>query len=143
MLLAMLAAVGSGTGDEVPIGAVVRDTHGRYLAMVGNRPIGDQDPTSHAEIRAIRCAATRIGNYRLTGCTLSVTLEPCAMCRWAIAHARLASVDFAAPSQSKEPHIPLIRPLLHGETCQAASSLLQSFFARRRNPQGSNDPEEL
>lgn len=81
--------------DEVPVGAVlVRD--GQVLGEGGNRPIGDCDPTSHAEIRALREAAARAGNYRLPGTTLYVTLEPCAMCAGALIHARVWRVVFGA-----------------------------------------------
>ncbi len=81
---------------EVPVGAVVvRD--GELIGEGWNRPIGTHDPTAHAEIVALRKAAELISNYRLTGATLYVTLEPCPMCAGAIVHARLARVVFGAP----------------------------------------------
>ncbi|RMG30776.1 MAG: nucleoside deaminase, partial [Gammaproteobacteria bacterium] len=80
---------------EVPVGAVlVRE--GKVLAEAGNRPIGLNDPTAHAEILALRQAARREGNYRLPGTTLYVTLEPCLMCTGALVHARVARLVFAA-----------------------------------------------
>ena len=81
--------------DEVPVGAIV--VRGDELLGEGwNRPISTQDPTAHAEIVAMRAAAQRLGNYRLTGCTLYVTLEPCLMCAGAIVHARIGRLVFGA-----------------------------------------------
>ena len=80
---------------EVPVGAlVVKD--GEIIATGFNQPIGTHDPTAHAEIMALRAAASIVGNYRLPGCELFVTLEPCAMCAGAMMHARLARVVFGA-----------------------------------------------
>jgi tRNA(adenine34) deaminase len=81
---------------EVPVGAVVvKDS--RIIATGYNQPISSSDPTAHAEIVALRAAAAVLGNYRLPGCELYVTLEPCAMCVGAMLHARLARVIFGAP----------------------------------------------
>ena len=85
---------GAGQG-EVPVGAVVVH-QGRVIARAHNAPIGQHDPTAHAEIQALRQAAHTLGNYRLDDCTLYVTLEPCAMCSGAILHARLPRVVFGA-----------------------------------------------
>ncbi len=82
--------------DEVPVGAVLLDPDGGLLAEGFNRNISDHDPTAHAEIVALRDAALRIGNHRLVGCTLYVTLEPCAMCAMAMVHARIKRVVYAA-----------------------------------------------
>jgi len=80
---------------EVPVGAlVVRD--GKVIGEGWNRPIGDHDPTAHAEIAALRDAASNVGNYRLPGSTLYVTLEPCPMCAGAIIHARVGKVFYGA-----------------------------------------------
>src|SRR3569623_1112602 len=80
---------------EVPVGAlVVKD--GEVIATGFNQPIGSHDPTAHAEIAALRAAAVKLGNYRLPGCELYVTLEPCAMCSGAMMHARRARVVYAA-----------------------------------------------
>jgi tRNA(adenine34) deaminase len=81
--------------DEVPVGAVVVH-EGRVLAQAHNRPIHLKDPSAHAEVLALRRAARKLGNYRLTGCTLYVTIEPCAMCAGAITQARLRRVVFGA-----------------------------------------------
>ena len=80
---------------EVPVGAVVVKD-GEVIATGFNQPIGLHDPTAHAEVNALRAAAEKLGNYRLPGCELYVTLEPCAMCSGAMMHARLARVVFGA-----------------------------------------------
>jgi tRNA(adenine34) deaminase len=82
--------------DEVPVGAIVVGADGSVLGEGWNRNISDHDPTAHAEIVAMRQAGARIANHRLVGCTLYVTLEPCAMCAMAIVHARLARVVYGA-----------------------------------------------
>ena len=82
--------------DEIPVGAVLVDAQGRLLAEGWNRNITENDPSAHAEIVAMRQAGPRLGNHRLLGCTLYVTLEPCAMCAMAMVHARVARVVFAA-----------------------------------------------
>jgi tRNA(adenine34) deaminase len=96
MRAALEQALEAGRHGEVPVGSVV--VFGGEVAGVGcNQPIGAQDPTAHAEIVAMRAAAKRIGNYRLTGATLYVTIEPCQMCVGAMIHARVARVVFGAP----------------------------------------------
>ena len=96
MAQALVQARQAGAQGEVPVGAVVvRD--GRVIGVGHNRPVGGHDPTAHAEIEALRAAALALGNYRLDGCELFVTLEPCAMCAGAMLHARLARVVFGAP----------------------------------------------
>ena len=88
---------------EVPVGAVVvRD--GQIIGRGFNSPIGEHDPTAHAEIAALRDAARKLGNFRLPGCTLYVTLEPCAMCAGAIMHARIARVVYGARDQKTGVH---------------------------------------
>ena len=82
--------------DEIPVGAVVVGPDGALVAEGSNRNIAEHDPSAHAEIVAMRRAGAALGNHRLTGCTLFVTLEPCAMCAMAIVHARLARVVFGA-----------------------------------------------
>jgi tRNA(Arg) A34 adenosine deaminase TadA len=97
MRLALEAARAAAAAGETPVGAVVLDpATGEVLAVSGNGPIGAHDPTAHAEIAAMRIAAARLGNSRLTGLTLVVTLEPCAMCAGAISHARIGRVVFGA-----------------------------------------------
>ncbi|MDA8421285.1 MAG: tRNA adenosine(34) deaminase TadA [Pseudomonadota bacterium] len=95
MRRALGLAAQAGAGGEVPVGAVlVRE--GAVLGEGWNCPVSNIDPTAHAEIMAMRAAATRLGNYRLTGTTLYVTLEPCVMCAGAMVHARVARVVFGA-----------------------------------------------
>lgn len=91
-----LAARAEREDDEIPVGAVLVDSQGRLLAEGWNRNITEHDPTAHAEIVAMRQAGLRMGNHRLLGCTLYVTLEPCAMCAMAMVHARVARVVYAA-----------------------------------------------
>jgi len=81
---------------EVPVGAVLVDTKGRILARAHNQPIALKDPTAHAEILALRQGGTAVDNYRLNGCTLVVTVEPCLMCMGAVIHARIARLVFGA-----------------------------------------------
>ncbi len=90
-----LAKVGMKAG-EVPVGSLVVDESGKIIAMAYNKPVKSSDPTAHAEILAIRRAAKRIGNYRLIGCTLYSTLEPCPMCYGAMVHARIERLVFGA-----------------------------------------------
>lgn len=127
---------------EVPVGAVVvRD--GEVIATGFNQPIGTHDPTAHAEIMALRAAAAILGNYRLPGCELYVTLEPCAMCSGAMMHARLSRVVFGAPDpktgacgsivnlfeQEKLNHH---TEVVGGVLADECGSLLKDFFAERR-----------
>ena len=124
---------------EVPIGAVVT-LDGRIVGEGENRNRRDCDPTAHAEIVALRAAAERLGDFRLTGCDLWVTLEPCPMCAGAISHARIARLYYGAadpkggaveqgPRLFTQPH----RPEVYGGLGEAeASALLRDFFAARR-----------
>ncbi|MFN0305069.1 MAG: tRNA adenosine(34) deaminase TadA [Burkholderiales bacterium] len=95
MAEAIAIARAAAVAGEIPVGAVVVH-EGRIIGRGGNRPIAHHDPTAHAEIIALRDAAAALGNYRLPGCTLYVTLEPCCMCAGAIMHARLARLVFGA-----------------------------------------------
>ena len=85
--------------DEVPIGACIIDENGDLLASAFNRTISDNDPTAHAEILALRAAATKIGNYRLTGTTIYSTIEPCAMCAGAMVNARVKRLVYGADDE--------------------------------------------
>lgn len=96
MLRALELARCGGALGEVPVGAVVV-LDSEVIGEGFNAPISRHDPTAHAEIRAMRAAAERIGNYRLTGASLYVTLEPCAMCAGAMLHARISRVVYGAP----------------------------------------------
>lgn len=82
--------------DEIPVGAIIVDASGSLVAEGWNRNIAEHDPSAHAEIVAMRKAGQAVGNHRLLGCTLYVTLEPCAMCAMAMVHARLARVVYGA-----------------------------------------------
>lgn len=95
MQLALELAVQAAAVGEVPVGALVMKD-GEIIGRGYNAPISSHDPSAHAEIRAMRDAAQHIGNYRLVGCTLYVTLEPCAMCTGAIQHARIARLVYGA-----------------------------------------------
>ncbi len=135
------ARKGESTG-EVPIGAVVVK-NGVVIASAHNAPRALQDPTAHAEVLAIRHAATVLGNDRLDGCELWVTLEPCPMCAGAIAHARIARLYYAAPDPKGgavehgarvfEHEQSLHKPEVYsGMGEDEASGLLKAFFAARR-----------
>ena len=91
-----LAARAEQEDDEVPVGAVLVSADGQVLGEGWNRNIAEHDPAAHAEIVAMRAAGRRVGNHRLTGSTLYVTLEPCAMCAMAMVHARIARLVFGA-----------------------------------------------
>jgi len=134
------AAAGRG---EVPVGAVVADASGNVIARAGNRTLELKDPTAHAEMLVIREAAKILGNERLTGCDLHVTLEPCAMCAGAISLARIRRLYFAAGDEK-------MGAVEHGarffalDTChhapdvysglgeEQAKELLRGFFRNRR-----------
>jgi tRNA(adenine34) deaminase len=96
MQRALELAARAAADGEVPVGAVLVGPDGDVLAEGSNAPIGRRDPTAHAEIAALRAAAQRVGNYRLAGTTLYVTLEPCPMCAGALVHARVTRLVYAA-----------------------------------------------
>lgn len=136
-----LAEAGARLG-EVPVGAVVVKG-GVAIGRGYNQPISTRDPTAHAEIVALRNAAQQIGNYRLTGCELFVTLEPCAMCIGAILHARIARVVFGAADPKTgacgsvinvlaEPQLNHHTIAVGGVLAGEAAQMLQQFFAERR-----------
>ncbi|WP_366512227.1 tRNA adenosine(34) deaminase TadA [Stagnimonas aquatica] len=97
MRRALALAAQAAAQGEVPVGAVLLGADGALLAEGYNRPIGDHDPSGHAEMIALRAGAKALGNYRLPGTTLYVTLEPCVMCAGAIVHARVQRLVFGAP----------------------------------------------
>ena len=142
MQAALAEARLAGEAGEVPIGAVVVQ-EGAIVARGQNRVLRDLDPTAHAEIVALRAAAAVLGNYRLTGCTLYVTLEPCAMCAGAMIHARLARLVFAAAdpkagaagsviSLINHPRLNHQMQVEQGILADESSELLKSFFRERR-----------
>jgi len=115
---------------EVPIGAVVA-LGGEVVGEGWNRPIAALDPTAHAEIQALRAAAKKLGNYRLTGAELYVTLEPCDMCVGAMFHARIARVVFGATDPKKQVLKNEVR-IEGGVLAQECGAILSRFFASRR-----------
>ena len=142
MRLALDLAREAARAGEVPVGAiVVKD--GAIVGRGFNQPIASHDPTAHAEVRALRDAADRMRNYRLPGCTLYVTLEPCAMCVGAILHARIGRVIFGAsdpktgacgsvidlPGETRLNHHAEFSGGVLGAEC---GELLRLFFAERR-----------
>jgi tRNA(adenine34) deaminase len=142
MRAALDAAAAAAAAGEVPVGAVVV-LDGRVIATAANAPRGTHDPTAHAEMTAIRQAAAAIGEDRLSDCDLWVTLEPCAMCAGAIAHARIARLYYGAsdPKGGAVEHGPMLfaQPTVHhrpevysGIGEGEAAALLKDFFAGRR-----------
>ena len=142
MRLALDQAQNAWLVGEVPVGAVVMRA-GQVIATGYNRPITTYDPTAHAEIVALRHAATLLGNYRLPECELFVTLEPCAMCAMAMLHARIKRVVFAAPDPKTGVAGSVLdlfaQPQLNHHTCveggvmaEASAALLRQFFSERR-----------
>ncbi len=145
MQLALEQAARAAERGEVPVGAVVVQGD-QVIALGANAPIGDHDPTAHAEIIALRAAARAVGNYRLTDCRLYVTLEPCAMCSGAIFHARLSEVIYGAAdpktgSAGSALNLYEHRGINHqtairgGVMADECGQLLQTFFAKRRAQQ--------
>ena len=142
MRAALDAAAEAAAAGEVPVGAVVT-LGGEIVAIAANAPRRHHDPTAHAEMLAIQLAAERLGRERLEDCDLWVTLEPCAMCAGAIAHARIARLYYAAPDPKggAVEHGPCLfgqptvhhRPeVYHGIGEAEAAGLLRRFFAARR-----------
>ena len=142
MQLAIEQAQVAALRGEVPIGAVIA-LEGQILALGSNRTITDCDPTAHAEVVALREAAQKLGNYRLSGATLYVTVEPCAMCAGALVQARISRLVYGADEPKGgavrtclrvldapmlNHRVEIVSGVLAGESVQ----LLQSFFAARR-----------
>jgi tRNA(adenine34) deaminase len=142
MRVALELAREAGSVDEVPVGAVIV-LNGEIVGRGFNQPIGRHDPTAHAEVMALRDAARNLSNYRLPGCELYVTLEPCSMCAGAIMHARIARVVFGARdpktgvagsvldlfAEARLNHHASIEAGVLADEC---GQLLSSFFAARR-----------
>jgi tRNA(adenine34) deaminase len=138
------AARGAGGADaDVPVGAVVLDPAGAVIARGRNRRVAAADPTAHAEVEAIRQAARTVGRWRLDGCTLVVTLEPCTMCTGAVLQARLARLVYGAAdpkggaagslwdllTDRRLGHLPEV---IGGVLAAESGALLRDFFASRR-----------
>jgi tRNA(adenine34) deaminase len=142
MRAALREAARAAREQEVPVGAVVV-LDGRVISRAHNRPILAHDPAAHAEVLALRRAGRKLGNYRLGGCSLYVTIEPCAMCAGAIVHARVKRLVYGASdpksgacgsalkvlNHSKLNHRVEVRKGVLKEECAA---VLREFFARRR-----------
>ena len=142
MAEALALAREAATRGEVPVGAVVVQD-GRVIGRGGNAPIAGNDPTAHAEIAALRDAGAALGNYRLPGCALYVTLEPCAMCAGAIMHARIARLVYGARDPKTgacgsvvdlfaEPRLNHHAQVVAGVRADECAALLSRFFAARR-----------
>jgi len=142
MRLALREAERALKEGEVPVGAVVVHD-GRVVGRAHNRPIHLQDPSAHAEVRALRRAARRLGNYRLTGCTLYVTIEPCAMCAGAIVQARLRGVVFGASDPKagacgsaltilNHPKLNHKVEIVGGVLAEECAATVRAFFRRKR-----------
>ncbi|WP_233346606.1 nucleoside deaminase [Hyphobacterium sp. CCMP332] len=144
MQLALAEAQAAADAGEVPVGAVIVDpATDQVFAKAGNAPIAGHDPTAHAEIRAIRIAAEKLGNYRLSGLEMYVTLEPCAMCAGAISFARIGRVVFGASDEKggavlhgprffDQPTCHWKPELVSGVLAEQSSELLRVFFRKRR-----------
>jgi tRNA(Arg) A34 adenosine deaminase TadA len=144
MRIALAQAQAAADRSEVPVGAVILDpVSGAVIAAAANAPIAGHDPTAHAEILALRAAGAKLGTYRLTGLTLVVTLEPCAMCAGAISHARIGRLVFGAsdPKGGAVVHGPRFfdqptchwRPEVEGGVLEVeCATVLRDFFRKRR-----------
>ncbi len=142
MRLALAEAQAAAEAGEVPVGAVVL-LNGEVIGRGQNRVLRDLDPTAHAEVVAMRAAAGRLGNYRLTECELFVTLEPCAMCAGAMIHARLQRLVYATADPKAGAAGSVLEVLNHpklnhrievgsGVLAEASAELLRAFFRARR-----------
>lgn len=142
MSRALQLAGQAGAAGEVPVGAVVV-FDGKEIGTGFNAPISGCDPTAHAEMRALRDAAARVGNYRLPGATLYVTLEPCTMCVGAIVHSRISRLVFGAAEPKAgavasarqtldEPHLNWRVESVGGVLADQCSHVISDFFTRRR-----------
>ena len=142
MQIALELATQAAEAGEVPVGAVVVKD-GKIIGRGSNAPIGRHDPTAHAEIQAMREAAQKLGNYRLVGCSLYVTLEPCAMCSGAIQHARIARLVYGASDPKTgacgsvidlmaEARLNHHTEVTSGVMADSCGAILSQFFAARR-----------
>lgn len=152
MDLALDEARRAREAGEVPTGAVV-SLDGALVGRGFNRPIGAVDPTAHAEIVAIRDAARRLGNYRLTGATLVVTIEPCLMCVGAIVHARIATIVYGAPEPRTGALISTVKggelpghnhrfEVVAGVREDECRELVQAFFRAKRPATGTSQDSD-
>jgi len=142
MAIALAEASLAAEHDDVPVGAVVV-SDGRELGRGRNRRELDGDPTAHAEVVALRAAASALGTWRLDGCTLYVTLEPCTMCAGAVVQSRIGTLVFGADDPKagavvslfdavRDPRLPHVTRVVRGVAAEASAGLLRDFFALRR-----------
>ena len=151
MRAALDEARAAAMGNEVPVGAViVRD--GQIVSRAANHTVRDQDPTAHAELLAIRAASAALGSWRLSDCTLYVTLEPCAMCAGAIVLSRVARVVFGAWDDKagmggsvgdllRHPRLNHRPEVAAGVLEDECGAILRAFFATRRRPDFVDTPQ--
>ncbi len=152
MRLALAEALAAETAGEVPVGALVVSATGEILARGNNQVLRSSDPTAHAEVVALRRAGLALGNYRLLGCTLVCTLEPCAMCAGALLHARIARLVYASRDPKAGACGSVLSVLNHpalnhrvavteGVLADECGAVLSNFFRRRRAQQAATGPE--
>jgi tRNA(adenine34) deaminase len=143
MRAAIREAAKAADSGEVPVGAVVVGPSGEILSRAHNRPIRENDPTAHAEILALRKAARKIANYRLEGCRLVVTIEPCPMCAGAAVHARVSEIVYGADDPkgggvrslyriASDPRLNHRMFVVSGVLADECSALVKEFFRSRR-----------
>ena len=143
MQVALVEARAAAEHDDVPVGAVVVGPDGAELGRGRNRREQAADPTAHAELEALRAAAHTLGRWRLDGCTLVVTLEPCAMCAGALVQARVARLVYGADDPKagavtslfdlvRDPRLPHRAEVCGGVLADESAALLRAFFRRRR-----------
>jgi len=143
MLLALAEAETARDLDEVPVGAVIVGENGEILASASNRTIANNDPTAHAEILALRAAAEKVANYRLTGATVYSTIEPCVMCAGALVNARVSRLVFGAADERfgavetkfricDNPDLNHRMEIIGGVMATECRELMQTFFQKRR-----------
>jgi tRNA(adenine34) deaminase len=143
MQQAIAEARAAEAAGEVPVGAVIVSPAGEVIARGSNRVLSDSDPTAHAEIVALRSAGAALGNYRLLGCTLYCTLEPCSMCAGAILHARVARLVYAAAdpkagacgsviSVMNHPSLNHRVEIVQGVLAEDCGKMLTDFFRAKR-----------
>ena len=143
MRAALEEASKAAAAGEVPVGAVVVSPEGKILSRARNRSVGAGDPTAHAEVLALRAAARKLGNYRLTGCRLVVTLEPCPMCAGAAVTARVGEIVYGAEDPkagavstlyriASDPRLNHRAAIVPGVLAKECAGLLTAFFRERR-----------
>lgn len=143
MRAALVEARKAAEADEVPVGAVVVSPEGEVLSRAHNRPVQSCDPTAHAEMLALRDAARKLGNYRIPGCRLVTTIEPCPMCTGAAIHARVAEIVYGADDPkagavrtlyrlASDPRFNHRPTVISGVLAEECAALLTEFFLARR-----------